>query len=206
MAQLTLKTDPARGGRRGNTAILARAIESATEEARWLAFDLLSRRGPEAALDLLRGRSAELAVSAAGQNQLLSLALDQAAASLERGGDVSSVNLKPLLSLSPLPEATAAQTTHEATRLIADDAAVLRETVTSLFDLASDPPCPASAISDRLYEQARLNEACWREVRLPASGVTRALMLAVVPALDGEAVRMRRRSPWLSRLFAVFQR
>lgn len=206
MAQLTQKTDERRRGQLSKTAILAGAIETASEEARWQAFDLLSRRGLEATLDLLRGRSAELAVSAAGQNQLLSLALDQAAASLESAGDIPSVNLKPLLSLNPLPEVAAAETKQKAMRFIADDAEVLRETFQSLFQLASDPRRPASAISERLYAQARLNEACWREVSLPAPDITRALMLAVVPALDGEAVRMRRPSHWYSRLFGAFYR
>lgn len=114
---MTQGSDRAQRGRLGKPAILDKAIKSASEEACWEAIDLLLRRGSEAARDLLRGRSAELAGSAAGQNQLLSLALDQAAASIERGAKVSSVNLKPLLSLSPLPDAMAAQITLEAERL-----------------------------------------------------------------------------------------
>lgn len=57
---------------------------AAVAEARWEAADLLSRR-PALAADLLRGHAAELAASPARSDQLLSLALERAAADLDAG-------------------------------------------------------------------------------------------------------------------------
>ena len=57
---------------------------AAVAEARWEAADLLSRR-PALAADLLLGHAAELAASPVRSDQLLSLALERAAADLDAG-------------------------------------------------------------------------------------------------------------------------
>lgn len=58
---------------------------AALAEARWTASDLLARRSPELAPDLLRGQAAELAGSAGDHDRLLARFLDQAADDIEQG-------------------------------------------------------------------------------------------------------------------------
>lgn len=182
------------------SGVLARAIQAVSEEARWEAFDLLSRRGAEAAPELLRGRSGELAVSPAGRDQLLSLALDQTAASIQRGGKMPMSDLATLLVLHPLSDAAAARVQAEAERLIQSEASAVSQYALDVVRSAEGSPGATSLPSDLLYEQARLNEVCWREARLPAEWPIRALMLASIPSLEA-AARVRRRPSFLSRLF-----
>jgi hypothetical protein len=75
-----------RDGRLADDRLLAKAVRGICAEARWEALDLTTRRGPALACDLLRGHSAECAGSPSGRDQLLGLALDQAAAALRQQG------------------------------------------------------------------------------------------------------------------------
>ncbi|MET0294694.1 MAG: hypothetical protein ABW042_06710 [Phenylobacterium sp.] len=62
-----------------------RAAQAALAEARWTACDLLARRGPALAADLLRGQAAELAGSQRVPDRLLADHLDRAADDIEQG-------------------------------------------------------------------------------------------------------------------------
>lgn len=184
---------------------LARAIRSVTEEAQWEALDLLSRRGADTAPELLRGHSAELATSPVSRDQLLSLALDQTAESILRGGESPMADLQDLRVLCPLSDAAAAAVMAEADRLVECELSLVRQYVGDLVRRAGGSASACTSLSEGLYEQARLNEACWCEARIPAQWRIRALMLASIPTLDA-AARVRDRPSLLLRLLARCRR
>jgi hypothetical protein len=104
-------------------------------------------------------------------------------------------DLETLLVLRPLSDEAAARVQAEAERLIQNEPSIVRQ----LVRRAEGSPGATSLVSDRLYEQAWLNEACWGEARLPAEWPIRALMLASIPSLKA-AARVRSRRSFLSRL------
>jgi hypothetical protein len=148
---------------------LAQALRAIEAEARWEALDLVARRGREAACDLLRGHAAELACSTAGRDQLLSLALDQAADALETG------------ETSPQPDLSAFRQVRSV------DASVQRR-IRRRAAAGAIPPDP-------LDDAARtLHERLWADPRIPADDACRAGMLAGLASSsrkDGRAERSR---------------
>lgn len=173
-------------------------MQAICEVARWETFDLVARRGREPAPNLLRGHSAELAGSPSGRDQLMSLALDQAANAIERGAQASEVDLSPLLTpLLVLPSVQASVRT-QAAGLSSSAAEALRRHVANLLhayraDGRSRRDDPS--MTELLREDVVLNQALWADVRILADERQRAFMLASVPFLEAAAVADRRRLP-----------
>lgn len=183
---------------------LAAALAGVAAEAGWEACDLVARRGRAAAPDLLRGRSAELAGSAVAREQLLSAALDQAAAAIAADAPAQALDLDRFLTPQLLDE---------------DDRVSLRRQAEALPSTLKAPLAPATAdrlarahaearradddappVAARLREDAMLAEALWADARLPAERDARIVMLASIPHLRAQARASEAEAPWWRRL------
>lgn len=161
-------------------------LERVTQTARWEVRDLLARRDRDTAADLLRGRSGELATSAEGVDQLLSVALDRAAAALARGSRDPCPDLADFAQPQRLPAADC-----DEIRLRAGAIEARLEGRRE----GSGLPCAR----DEAAADARL----WADARIPADLELRAAMLARVRVREARdaAVASRRGSiaGWLRR-------
>ncbi|MFL5297075.1 MAG: hypothetical protein ACJ798_11905 [Phenylobacterium sp.] len=166
------------------------AVQAAVDAllaARWECADLLSRKPAVHAIELVSGRAAELASSPIGRDQMLSAALDAAAADLGAG--------RP-----PLPDGTGfffrGRAPCPTARLVireqvfrhpgvpgraADEAAAELERRCRL-------ECRSEReLSARLWSEASLQRSLWDDPRLPAQTHTRLIMLCAVPKLARRA-------------------
>lgn len=159
-----------------------RAVTAASETAKWEGLDLVARKGRHVAPDLLRGRSAELAFSPCGFDQLLSLALDQAALAIEEGALFFAVDLTPLLRPITLPV--------ERERLVREAAAKLG----GVAGARREKPAASRAwAAGSGRDHADLCRLLWREARIPADDGIRAAMLALASARPDRSDRRRLR-------------
>jgi len=158
--------------------------------ARWACADLLSRKPAAVAIELVRGRAAELASSPIARDQMLSAALEAAAADLDAGRE-------------PLPDGTAFFFRDPGPCPTAR--LMVREQV---FRHAGVPGCAASQavaelerrcrrecasgreLSGRLGWEADLHRRLWDDPRLPAHTHTRLIMLCAVPKLAARAAEL----------------
>jgi hypothetical protein len=161
---------------RASDPVAAAAVE-AMMEARWEASDLLSRRPPPLACDLLQGHAAELAGSAIAHDQVLSLALDAAARDLA-AGRAPLADGALFLFQEPAPEPAARQAVREGALRedgvpLADSHRVAEEIEERRRREGGEP----GELAGRLVAEARLHELMWDDPRLPATSRTRLVML-----------------------------
>lgn len=182
-------------------SLVTAAAIVALMEARWESNDLLSRRSITLAPDLLRGHAAELAASAIGRDQLLGLALEEAARDLEGG--------RPPLADGPLflvDEPARACPGRSALRdeVLGGGGVPLAESqrVADEIEQRQRRECiEVRELSQRLVSEARLQELLWDDPRIPATGRTRLVMLCSAPRLLERARELdpsrsrRRRDP-----------
>jgi hypothetical protein len=155
------------------------------------------------AVDLLRGHSGELASSVLARDQLVGLALDQAAASIDAGAATPQVDLSEFLAARPLPEPACADLRRIAAEILADRK---EELTRHARDLASKPPRPGAAsrrdAALALRQDAALNRLLWCDVRITLGPFERAFMLASAAFIDESAEDLASTSWWR----AVFRR
>lgn len=187
-----------RGGRTADERLLAEAVLTISAEARWEALDLTTRRGRSLACDLLRGHSAECACSPSGRDQLLGLALDQAAAALGRQVSLlADIDLSSFLAPLPIAASAEARIRARSEHLRVSGSDALRrhaESTASGYRAAVPRRRGDRLMADRLREDALLNRALWADARIPADEPQRAFMLASAPYLEHLAVDQGRPS------------
>lgn len=190
--------------RRGTDApsrLLADAVMTLSEEARWEAHDLVARRDVAEAVALLRGHSGELALSLSASDVLFGLALDQAAAALADGAAIPRVDLSAYLIPRPLPETTLARIRAQSAALAGQAAeavgALRREATDRGQGRRSRVRARGAALA--LRQKAALNRLCWADARLALGEGERALMLAAADVFDRAAQAAAPR-PWWRRL------
>lgn len=184
--------------------LVAAAAVDALMAARWQCADLLSRKPPPMARDLLRGHAAELASSPIAHDQILSKALDAAAADVEAGRPPLQGGTAFFFRGQP-PCSTARLIVREQVFRGRGVPARVSQDAAAEIERRFRPECPADHdLSSRLSEEARLHELLWDDPRLPAESHTRLIMLCAVPkvmerarALDPSHARCvgRRDSP-----------
>jgi len=161
--------------------VVAAAAIDALLAARWQAADLLSRKSPEAARELLLGHAGELASSAVGRDQLLSKALEVAAADL-------SAERPPLSEGASFffrerePCSTARQIVRQQVfRGGGVPSRKAHDVVADLERRLRSEGADDRALRERLAAEAHLHERLWDDPRLPADANTRLIMLSAVP-------------------------
>lgn len=169
--------------------LLADAVMMLSEEARWEAYDLVSRRGVAAAVDLLRGHSGELALSWSGRDHLFGTALDQAAAALAQGAAIPQVDLSAYLKPCLLPSAELAAVGARAAALPLDERGRLSRHVRETTNQGGGRRrgTRASDVLRELRQGAALNRRLWSDARLGLGEHDRALMLAAADAFEDAA-------------------
>lgn len=185
---------------------LTQAAQAAVEAARWETCEILSRKGPQEASDLLRGRAAELAQSFGARDQLLALALERAADDLAQGRPPCRWPAAALFDGEPAAEArerVAAQARAwepppdaELDRLAWELERRLRQ------EIGGGRP-----LAEALEGDAFLHERLWDDPRTSAPASARRAMLALAPRLRAcaqalGADRPQDVRPWWRRLFA----
>jgi hypothetical protein len=172
---------------------LACAAGEALRAARWESAELLSRRPPRLAADLLRGHAAELATSPLGGDQVLSLALETAARNIELGsapmdeagvflgaeeGDVAEARERlRMLVLQPSPASSSVDVVDQLERRLADRLLT------------------AAELAERLTAEASLQEALWDDPRIPAAIPVRLAMRQSIPRLRRRASELADEAP-----------
>lgn len=166
--------------------IVARAAVEAVLVARWECSDLLSRRDPRLAADLLRGHAAELTASPFARDQVLSLALEAAARDIDRGaaplhqgamfffeGEACGARPRDAIRETILRQASPAcgpgDVVAEFERRVAPEHLTVRE------------------LSLRMDAEAQLQESLWDDPRLAAQPSVRRAILCSVPRLAARA-------------------
>jgi hypothetical protein len=170
--------------------VVASALVEAVVAARWESAEVLSRRPSEAAADLLRGHSAELANSPFARDQLLKLALEAAAADIEKGrSPLEQGALFYLAQGTPDPEerdelrglvaALASLPVDASERLVPEF-----ERRQSAEGLTDEQLCA------RLLQEAQLQEAVWDDPRLAAEPQVRLMILRSISGFRARAVEL----------------
>jgi len=166
--------------------LVARSAIEAVLVARWECADLLSRRPPRLAADLLRGHAAELAASPFARDQVLSLALETAARDIDRGatplqqgamflfeGDACGTRpretIREAVLAQPQPAGAPLDLAAEFERRVAAERLATGE------------------LARRMEAEARLQEALWDDPRLAAQPAVRHAILCSVPRLTARA-------------------
>jgi len=160
-------------------------IAGAFGKARWMCKDALSRRGAMAAAELLLAHAAELAGSADGRDQLLSLGLSAGAADIVAGR--RPLDAAPSVTLvrgagargERLRFAYQARETECAAMRLADGIA---------DEIARLGLAPASA-RRLLLDCAALQASLWGAPEIPADSAARAVMRLSAPAIRERAKR-----------------
>jgi hypothetical protein len=177
-----------RDGRIADDRLLAKAVRAICAEARWEAVDLTTRRGRALACDLLRGHSAECAGSPSGRDQLLGLALDQAAASLRHQVPApTDIDLSSFLAPQRVHASVEARIRVRSEHLRMSGSDALRrhaESTASSYRAAAPRRRGDRVMAELLREDAVLNRTLWADARIPADEPQRAFMLACVPYLE----------------------
>lgn len=182
---------------------LETVVSEVIGEALWRYRDLSARRTEDQARDLVLAEAAERSLSAAGREQLLSVALER------------------VLTLDPEAPASArlllGSDPHE------DQTLTIRK---SVFALGPQNVEAADALIDQLEkfhagrltkrgskveialgleQDAALHQALWDDPRIPASSENRLAMLCSIPRLRDRAVHLNQQdSSWLSAARGVF--
>lgn len=173
---------------------LASALVAALAAARWHVADLASRRPRDLVPDLLSGRAAELALSPMAADQLLSLALDAAAADLAAGRPPLAdgvLSFFPRLGTTDPADESPLGTEADARRFVEDLGLVAElEARHRALGLAG------AELAARLAEDAQMQDFLADDPRIPAGPSVRLLMRASIGpilersrALDPNVVR-----------------
>lgn len=171
-------------------------------EARWEATDLQLRWGQEPAAGLLRGRSAELSFSPLARDQLLAVALEQAAASLAgQPGGPDLVAFQLPQEIAPTERMAVLARLQDPTAAVPARAHALVEGWVRRFDDMRDLKGGPRRAARRLFEDAALNRRFWDDERIPADLTLRAVMLASADLLVERAAALRRDDHWMRRLW-----
>jgi hypothetical protein len=186
-----------------SNAPMACAAVEALLAARWECMELLSRRPPQMAADLLRGRAAELAASAFATDQVLSLALETAASDLDAGSPpLEGGALFLLCDAEAVAQGRLAIRTTVLRQTGEPSPAAARLVAELEHRLAGHQLTPA-ALARRMAAEARLQEALWDDPRLPASTAVRLAMLNSVPDLTARAAELDRGASRAARKIAT---
>lgn len=177
-----------RGGRIAEDRLLAKAVQAICAEASWEALELTTRRDREAACDLLRGHSAECAGSPSGRDQLLGLALDQAAAALRHQvAAPAHIDLSSFLVPQRIHSSAEARIRVQSEHLHLSGSDALRryaESTASGYRAAAPRRRRNPMMVELLREDALLNRILWADARILADEPQRAFMLACAPYLE----------------------
>jgi len=166
---------------REHVDLVASAAVDALMVARWQCADLLSRKAPDLAVDLLRGHAAELASSPIARDQILSKALDVAAADIQAGHPPLEDGALFFFQGDP-PSRTERQIVREQVFRHCGISGQFSELAAA--DLERRCRSATSGGQDQAEElaaEARLHELLWDDPRLPADTHTRLIMLCTVP-------------------------
>lgn len=165
--------------------LLAAASSEALCAARWERIDLETRRPGAAHRELLLARAAELALSPVGRDQLMSLALERGASSVDPDASLIDTSVRPAerarIARSVFGRGPRRSSETEALVVQIEDEHARRLGREARFDL----------MPERLLQDAILQELLWDHPDIPASDDTRLTMLCSVP-------RLRERSEDLS--------
>jgi hypothetical protein len=124
-----------------------------------------------------------MAFSPIGRDQVLSLALTEAAGNLERGQPVEGDGLDAFLGHPDASEADRLEIRRRVFQSAGTPAAV-SERVAENLERRYRPECATpSELSERLSDDAKLHELLWDEPRLLCDDRTRLVMLLSVPKL-----------------------
>lgn len=180
-------------------ADVAQAAVEAVLAARWECAELVARKPPEAVRELLLGHAAELSCSPLGRDQILSKALESAAADV-RAGRPALEDGTAFLFRQSVPCAARKIIRDQVfrhggvPRRASEAAAAELERRLRLEDLGD------RELSERLRAEAHLHEQLWDDPRLGADTHTRLILLCVTPkvierseALDPSRARFLRR-------------
>jgi hypothetical protein len=163
--------------------VVASAAIAAVMDARWESSEALSRGPAELASDLLRRRAGELATSPAGRDQLLSVALQAAAADIAAGRPALADGALFLLE-APAPDPAARDALRAAVLKQGGVAVAESQRVAEEVEARQRRDgVEAAALAQQLRAEARLQELLWDDPRLPAAARTRLVMLCTIPRL-----------------------
>ena len=163
---------------------VAAAAIQAVMEARWETTSLLARRPVESVPDLLRARAAELATSAWGRDQVMSVALEAAADDVENGRPALATGALFFFQGPADPEARLPIQREVFRRFgsAEQEADAIVAVVEEEHRRAASGASPGE-ISARLFADALLHKQLWDLPRLRADSHTRLTMLCSVPRL-----------------------
>lgn len=170
--------------------VVATAAIDALLAARWQCADLQSRRPPASVRDLLLGHAAELACSPIARDQILSRALEAAAADVGAGRPPLDGGAAFLFREGP-PCVTPRDTVREQVFRHGGVPACASDDAAAELERRVRAECPAEhELSLRLAREAHLQEVLWDDPRLPAETHTRLIMLCTVPKLVARALAL----------------
>ncbi len=172
---------------------VASAAVEALLAARWECAELLSRRPPQLAADLLRGHAAELATSALASDQVLSLTLETAACDIEAGAPPLDGGALFLFTDAGCAADERTTLRDRVLQLPGEPAPTPAELVNEFERRLADRRLTTADLSRRLAAEARLQEALWDDPRLPAQMAVRLAMLRSIPRLAERAAELDRR-------------
>ena len=184
-----MMTNEAGAGR----AALGAAVIEAVRHVRWEAAELLTRHAPASASSLLRARASELAASAAGRDQIGSVARERAAEDLDRGrpplGEGATFYFD--LPAGPGRRLEVQRGVFAQFRLMEPEADALVATLETEIGKDLEQAGEAASLADRMLDQARVHKLLWDDPRIPAGSAARLTMLCSVPRLVDRAREVR---------------
>lgn len=167
---------------------LTATMASILAEARWRARDVLSRRDLATALELLDAQAAELGLSPAARDQMLSLALTAAARDATARRDVLTVSPAIFVSYDDDLERARLmirrQVFHNAPKNWSTALDSAMDFLHVLTKEVSGDAAEASRAS-RLQCELLMQELLWDHPHIPATPDTRLAMFFSVPVLKG---------------------
>jgi hypothetical protein len=163
--------------------LVASAAVDVLMAARWQCADLLSRKSSGSTRELLFGRAAELASSPIARGQILSKALEAAAADLEAGRPPLEEGASFFCREHP-PSCTARQIVRDQVfRHVGVPSRVSDAAAAELERRHRTEGCADNELCGRLAAEAQLHELLWDDPRLPAGAHTHLIMLCTTPKL-----------------------
>lgn len=163
-------------------------MASVLVEARWLARDVLSRREAAAAIELLDAHAAELALSSAARDQLLSVALTAAVCDVTAKRDVLVASPTIFISYDDDLEHARSVVRRDVFNTAPKTWPMALDVAVSLLQSLAEAPSgdkEAESGTSRLQCILRMQELLWDHPHIPATPDTRLAMLFSVPVLKG---------------------
>jgi hypothetical protein len=182
-----------------NAADLRQAAVEAVLAARWECAELAARKSAEAVGELLLGHAAELACSALGRDQILSRALESAAADV-RAGRPALEDGAAFFFREAVPDGARSVVREQVFRHSGVPSRASQAVAAELERRLRSEGLGDRELSERLLAEAHLHERLWDDPRLGADTHTRLILLCAVPkvierseALDPSRARFLRR-------------